>query len=455
MGSYYLSSNPVAGRIPIVDSRRLTPRALLFVIIAVYVPIGVLYAALTPVWQVPDEPAHYNYIRSLAEGRGFPVLEPGDYDQELLSRLTTQRFPPALSVDAVEYEDHQPPLYYLLATPIYWIFAGAVLPLRLISVGLCAGLVIVAFEVVQAIFPRRSNLALATAACVAFIPQHVAISAGVENDMLAELVVGALLWIMVRYANGSHDRPGAIGVLLAFALLTKTTAYVAVGVAAVAVATRWRRECQTWRWAAGQLACMFVPALLLSAPWFVRNGLIYGWHDPMGLARHDMVVEGQLRSSDYLALHGWSDLLSRFVRFTFQSFWGQFGWMGVVLPSFIYQCLAALSVLLLMGFLWWMLDPRRPTLIPRHWTGLFLLVISSSGTLFLFLWYNLTFVQHQGRYLFPALIPMGVAAALGLNQLVRILPARVRSGAMALFFSGLAALDLVCLFRFIVPALAR
>ena len=420
-----------------------------------YVPIGVLYAALTPIWQVPDEPAHYNYIRALAEGRGFPVLEPGDYDQELLSQLTAQLFPPELSVDPVEYEDHQPPLYYLLATPVYWIFRGAVLPLRLISVGLCAGLLVVAFEVAQAVFPDRADLALATAACVAFIPQHVAISAGVENDMLAELTVGGLLWIAVRYANGGYSRPWAIGVLLAIALLTKTTAYVTVGVAVVAVAIRWRKERQAWRWAVGQLAWMFAPAVLLSVSWFIRNALLYGWHDPMGLARHDAVVQGQLRSSEFLALHGWGDLLSRFVRFTFQSFWGQFGWMGVVLPSRIYQGLVILSALLLAGFLWWLFDPLRPRLTSLHRSGLFLLIVSSSGTLFLFLWYNVTFVQHQGRYLFPALIPIGVAAALGLNQLARILPVGVRSGAIVLFFSGLAALDLVCLFRFVVPALAR
>ncbi|MCX7852147.1 MAG: hypothetical protein N2383_05130, partial [Caldilineales bacterium] len=28
-------------------------------------------------------------------------------------------------------------------------------------------------------------------------------------------------------------------------------------------------------------------------------------------------------------------------------------------------------------------------------------------------WYNLTFVQHQGRYLFPALLPLAIAFALG------------------------------------------
>lgn len=51
---------------------------LLVVVVVAYAVIGVLYAVFTPTWQVPDEPAHYNYVRALAEGRGFPVMEVGD-----------------------------------------------------------------------------------------------------------------------------------------------------------------------------------------------------------------------------------------------------------------------------------------------------------------------------------------------------------------------------------------
>jgi len=432
---------------------RLFPHILLVVIVAVYVAIGVLYAVFTPTWQVPDEPAHYNYIRALAEGRGFPVLEPGDYDQGLLNQLTGQDFPPELPVEPLEYEDHQPPLYYLLAALVYLPFGGAVLPLRLISVALGALLLLIAFGTVQAIFPTRLELALMVATFIAFIPQHVAMTAGVNNDALAELVVGGTLWALMAYIGGGHDRPWPVGLLLAVALLTKTTTYFIAGVAVVAVLIRWRQEHRTWRWAVGQLAWMLVPALLASAPWFIRNGLTYGWHDPLGLARHNAVVEGQPRSSEWLALYGWSGLLSRMTRTTFQSFWGQFGWMKVVLPAHIYRALALLSALLVAGFLWWLFDRRRPRLTGVQRARLILLLASSFLTLLGFLGYNLTFVQHQGRYLFPALIPIGAAAALGLDTLAGILPQRIRPWAIGSFFAGLAMLDVYCLFRFIIPYL--
>jgi 4-amino-4-deoxy-L-arabinose transferase-like glycosyltransferase len=430
-------------------------RATLAAVVAAYITIGVLYAALTPTWQVPDEPAHYNYIRALAERRDFPVIEAGDYDQAYLGRLTTERFPPELSVESLEYEDHQPPLYYLLAVPVYLIFGGAVLPLRLVSVLFAAGLLVVAFEAVRAVFPTRPELALMASAFIAFIPQHVAMTAGVNNDALAELAVGGTLWALTNYIGEGHGQPWPIGLLLTVALLTKTTAYAVVGVAAVAVVLRWRREGQTWGWAVGQLAWMCVPALLLSAPWFIRNGLTYGWLDPLGLARHNAVVEGQLRSSEYLALHGWAAYWERAWYFTFQSFWGQFGWMGVVLPAHIYRALALFSALLVAGFLWWLFDQRRHRLNSLQRANLTLFLTSSLLTFLSFLWHNLTFVQHQGRYLFPALIPIGTAAALGLSRLAGILPQRIRAWAMAAPFAGLAALDVYCLFKFVIPFLAR
>jgi hypothetical protein len=72
-----------------------------------------------------------------------------------------------------------------------------------------------------------------------------------------------------------------------------------------------------------------------------------------------------------------------------------------------------------------------------------------------YLYYNRTFVQHQGRYLFPALIPIALGVALSLAGLLHLLrfPDRLRPLAFAAPYLGLAALDLYALWRFIVPAL--
>ena len=122
-------------------------RIILLVILALYVILGMLYAVRTPAWQAPDEPAHYNYVRFIAATGGFPVLQMGDYPHGYMEEIKGRKFPPDLSIDPIRYEFHQPPLYYVLLTPIYAVVRGALLPLRLASVLLGLGVVLLAYAV--------------------------------------------------------------------------------------------------------------------------------------------------------------------------------------------------------------------------------------------------------------------------------------------------------------------
>ena len=119
--------------------RRYLPIAL---IILMYLVVGSLYAVLTPDWQAPDEPAHYNVIRQLAEGT-FPVIEPADYNQDFQGEAISSGFDPTYDVPDryFSYEDWQPPLYYLLLVPVYKLFGGALEPLRLASLLMGAGVI--------------------------------------------------------------------------------------------------------------------------------------------------------------------------------------------------------------------------------------------------------------------------------------------------------------------------
>ena len=136
-------------------------RAVLLLILLLYFVLASLYAIYTPAWQAPDEPAHYNYVRYLAENGRFPVLQQGDYVQTFLDRITAV-LPPDMSIAGIRYESHQPPLYYVLAAPVYLIFshvqgpwatpAPGLLPLRLFSVLQGAGLVLLAYESLAAFF---------------------------------------------------------------------------------------------------------------------------------------------------------------------------------------------------------------------------------------------------------------------------------------------------------------
>lgn len=418
-----------------------------------YLFVGALYASLTPAWQAPDEPAHYNYVRQLAAGR-LPVIEPGDYDQGYQERVIGSRFDPTYSIDPFRYEDWQPPLYYLLLAPVFVLSDGALLPLRLVSVLMGAGVILFSFAIIRRMWPDNPWAAPATAAFVAFLPQHVAILASVNNDALAELLIAAILWRLAGWVQRPRlervDRRSLFltGLLLGLGFVTKGTAYIMAPLAALVLL--WRANWQLRRFVR-LFGTLLLPALGIGALWWWRNVLVYPGLDWLALGAHDAVVTGQPRTADWVAQYGAGETAVRFVRTTFNSFWGQFGWMGVPMPRWVYQALTLFTVGTAAGLVL-RLTGGRPLSRPSRLLLIPLFLLSSG----LYLSYNITFVQHQGRYLFPALIPIGAAVAAGWSTLLRPLQSRWPATIVVLplgLAAGLIALDLLALFRFIIPNL--
>lgn len=356
----------------------------LALIIIAYVVIASLYAVRVPAWQAPDEPAHYNYIHELASTGQFPVLQMGDYDEAYLEHLKSQRFPPSLPIDPVRYEAHQPPLYYVLASAVFRLTQGQLLFLRLFSVALGAIFVVLTYEIARQIYPQRAAVRLAAAAFVAFLPMHVAMAASVNNDALAEVLLAGILLLSMHYVKGwllGSDQPGwlqalALGLLLGMALVTKVSAYVAIPVVLAALIIAGYEARRVAKYPGGRnplnaplpgssgaalrsspatlhsslstlfthAVLIFLPALLIALPWYVRNAQLYGHLDFLARRWHDTVVVGQLRTGDFLAQAGLGGLVERMGVWSFDSFWGVFGWMGVWMDGRLYTALLAFSL---------------------------------------------------------------------------------------------------------------
>jgi 4-amino-4-deoxy-L-arabinose transferase-like glycosyltransferase len=417
------------------------PRLILALILCIYFVLGILFAVNTPAWQAPDEPAHYNYVRYLAEKGSFPVLHMGDYPHAYLEEIKSRHFPPDLSIAPIRYEFHQPPLYYALAAPLYSVTGGDPLALRLFSVLLGSGIVLLAYAIARRVFPTQSALPLGTAAFVAFLPQHLATVSQIGNDVLAELLFAAVLFVLVRWLtqsarsseNESKDARHllgsafGLGLLLGLILITKTTAYVALPLTAGVLIWRWRQERASMRRILSEGLAVALPAALIALPWYARDVAVYGWPDFLGLARHDQIVSGQLRAADFVAQQGWHAYSLRAVRDTFRSFW--------VLDTRVYFALLLLSGVALGGLILRAVSGRRRQFSP----AIILLGISTLLTLLVYAWYNTQFLQHQGRYLFTALIPIAIFFSLGWQGALRPRAGRILAAALVVFGCGLAA----------------
>jgi hypothetical protein len=471
----------------------------LAIILIVYLALGSLFAVLIPSWQVPDEPAHYNYVRQLAQTGAYPVLMMGDYNQDLISKqIAPANARPAVSLESVKYEDHQPPLFYTLAAPVFVLFNGALIPLRLFSLVVGGLSVVFAYLAILEIFPTHPQLAAFAAAFIALLPQHLHMMAGLNNDSLSETLIALCVWLSVRYIMrwraheggrgsreaGEHSPASSsvltfsvapllpLAIVVGLGFLTKAQAYLTLPIVLFAIlACDYKRKPfgQTLR----ALVLVTLIAGVIGLPWWVHSLQVYGGTDVLGLQRHNLVVVGQPTTADWIAQNGWGGLLSRMVQYTFQSFWGQFGWMSVVLDQRFYWLFGAITLTSTLLFLaWWVhslsawkrLHGKDATsrgesiyspwlMLTREQTiTLEMLAGLAVGTVLGFIWYNLQFVQHQGRYLYMGLIPIGTAFSLGWHFIFSR-RARLQRWLWLALVVAFIALDAHLLFRVILPAM--
>jgi hypothetical protein len=270
-------------------------------------------------------------------------------------------------------------------------------------------------------------------------------------------VVALALWQMVRILSWQGHLPDhlwlALGITVGVALLTKTLAWITLPLALLTLLMRWRQERKRYAPSPGAALRPLlngtlrvgVIALLLIMPWFARNTLTYGAWDVMGLQRHDEIAVGQPRTEEEVARRGLLATIQNGVETTFNSFWGQFGWMKAPLQEWEYRVLWAFHVVALAG--WGVLVLRRLRHPGTPAIRAEILILFGAGVLVnvaLLLFYNLEFVQYQGRYLFSSLIPLAFFLMAGLGAVVplrwRFIP-RIAFVALLLWLDALAILE--------------
>lgn len=380
------------------------PRLALAGIVVLFLGLGSGYILATPRWNNPDEPAHYAYLKHLATTGQFPVLEMGDWDQYLLGELTRRTFRPDDDVERLRYEGHQPPLYYMIMVPFYraaeWLGSNArIVSLRWVNLALASLTIVLTYAATRLLLPGRAWLAVTAAGVSAFIPMHTAMSASINNDPLAELLAAAMMLALLAGLRGGFGlkAAGGVGLVAGLLLLTKVTVYglVGLGLAVLLLKRAWR---------AASLVVLI--AALVSGWWFLRNIQVYGALDPFGLARHDLVVVGQPRTAPGV------EAIAYFLYSSFRSFWGQFGWMAVVIDPRLYALYLLLVVLVVVGLRrWWSLERGQLESYQRH--GVLVLLAGLAIIAGQMVLYNLSFIQAQGRYLYPAMLPIAYLVALG------------------------------------------
>jgi hypothetical protein len=434
------------------------------VVLALFVVLTVAYSLATPVFEKPDEPAHFAYIAHLADGLGFPGA------------------PISLSEDAPAQESSQPPVYYTTAAlfvrvlapeandwhsrlernPTYPYMgreshndnknvfvhstldvfpfqdtARAVHVARLVALLFGVVTVYATYRLSLEIYADRRDVALLAAGVVAFMPQFVFISGAASNDSTAAALCVLALWATVRIMRRGFSlrRAVLLGVLLGLAALSKTSALGLWPIALLAIAL-WRTDRQPRFvtrviWSVGVLLI----ALGLSGPWYIRSLLVFD--DLLGISTHMLTPWAR---SAWISL----TIVLRQLPSALNSWWLAFGWGDIVAAPLIYWVLDAVALLGFSGAAYWFARARNQRL--ARW-GTLMLAAWMMVIVIAFIRWNQLLAAALGRLLFPAIGAAAILIALGWVTTLRrwaIVPAL-----------GILALSIAALPLWLTPAYAR
>ena len=434
--------------------RLLHPRV--WHILAIYLILAVAYSVASPIFEAPDELNHVYFIRYLVETHELPTF--GQTDEAGVPPLYGQEAgqPPlyyaigAAIVSGVEMGDAPPERnpHASMGDPLSpgnkniiihgpdeaWPWHGMALAvhlLRFLSIALGAGAVFFAWKIARGLFDEP--LALAVTAFMAFLPQFLFISAAVTNDILVIFLSTFILWLILWLFGPDFRRapqwPEALllGMFLGFAALSKLSGLYLWGIAALVYLVH------IWHCPAHQTAASAPPAptsfagraaaylkcnapalssalltgltaLVIAAPWYWRNWLLYG--DPTALTPFLETI-GRRQTPVH-------------VRTEFQglriSLLGLFGWFNAPLPEAAYRAWDAFLAVSAIGFIqgvW----RRRFRLRPlRRYAFLIILALWLLTLLLALIRWNSLTPAAQGRLLFPALVSLGVFVMLGWRE---------------------------------------
>jgi hypothetical protein len=428
-----------------IPARTIAP-ALILLLLARLV-LGVVYSALIPLAEAPDEADHYAYVSYLVqEGRlpeGTFVTQgkhpPLYYVLAALAAsptgadLTFLRSNPDVSLAP----GASAPNFFVHTTLESWPWRGGALAMhlaRLVSVLAGVTLVAATYALGGTIWPQRKGMALAAAIFVAFLPEALFVGGAVSNDMLAATLSALALWAALR---GPSLRAAALaGGFLGLAMLSKASSVSLAPVVAGAIGLRHGRLSPS-RQAVARVVIAGMVALLIVSPWLWRNWHLYG--DPMGWP----VVLGTIDQRN--APLGWRDLLA-LGRGWFYSFWGKFGGAGhVALPMPFYGVWLALLALGAGGWLRRLVASRgRVVPVSASWAAhLVLWGAPLLVTVSIISYSRVALGTDQGRLLFPALAPLGLLLVEGISAWAPRLRPQVIAGGMAGLMVPLALLALV------------
>ncbi len=464
---------------------------------ALFVVKQIIFVLVFPAFTGHDEVAHYAYLRVLAtEGRIPRIPELDEWRERYAAQADTgeDRIPGELyrycryvTQDwfcspgdprfresgplAVQlsgnfypsgwiYTANHPPLYYVLMTPVYWLSEGAspqtqlyILRLAAIPFGLLT--VLLAFLTVRVIFPEDRFLSVVVPTFVAFQTQVSYEAAMLNNDVVGITTYSLVLYLIVRGVRDRFPKRLCImlGVALGLAVLTKSTALTAVGIAGLAVLLR--IGIKDLRGLLERGVLIGIPLVVLIAPWYIFMYATYG-----NFSALEQIKALQYWNYQSEEAPGFFSLLFNvdFAEFRFMETWGEFGWRLIRLSRTMLWAIGLPLLVCVIGLVVYGFSVVRgrassendPVENPAGWQKLSIVLLLSAAVVayLAIIQFGTEFSLTQARYFFPVVNAVAILLALGLRTLI---PTRYHPYGQGAVLAAMILLNTMIFTQYVIP----
>lgn len=442
------------------------------IIIVLFVAISLAYSIIIPVFNAPDEPFHFEYIRYLAKTKSLPnqarekeAISTEGFNPPLYyfinaiflnlfskdnasdirinnfkdiarfyrnpsSRFRQEIYPP-LNPNYVKWGRGRDKNMFLVTEEDRFPFSGSIAVihlLRIIAILFGAFTVFFTFKTAQLLLPQNEDMAIIAVSLCALIPQFNFLSGSLNNDNLVILFSALSIWLLTKYILFEHDRQRImvtfLGIFTGLGLITKRN--ICAVLPAIVIGITYKSLAggtDTFKKRVKDLVinlCLFSMPIAAIAGWFsVRNIIIYGIKDPLGWGLRGIQNPGLLMQDKFRGLF----FKKVFFKRLFTSFWGLFDWLTIPLPKWAYFIYGIISLSGILGLFVAFIKKGVHTKI-KICSILYLVIISVAIANLIIL--NFTFISAQARLILPAITCFCIFFAMGIDSTIKYIAGLIK-----------------------------
>lgn len=416
---------------------------------------SLLWIILIPVWQYPDEQAHFAQVQDVAEVGHVPnekfdtsqeisisekILETErdslgnnkfTYHPEYKLKYSTNLYGPWEKVIAdlnensrktfVKNEATQnPPIYYFLGAQIYQLFSGSnlferVYAVRFLSLFFFLSTIAVSYHIGLSIFSKDRILSFVLAAAIAFKPMFVFANTGILPDSLTNFLFSTVLFFSLKILIFGLRTVYLVPIILILILGVYTRQHFIASIPVISFPIIYHVFKNRNYYKKGILAVIGLIIFFIFANTFGTTLPFFN--------NFRFPETSQLNFKPIFSLN-FIKYLVQFIRHsiteTFPWYWGVYKWLSLTVPHVNYQIINRIILIAIVGII------IKLALVIRKKLSISQLILSYLiwGTLiyiFLFAVWDFIFINFsgfsfgfQGRYYFPlvafhmSIILMGV-----------------------------------------------